>query len=71
MLEFEIYDLLNGYNLNTPKYKSFDIDEVPSIEFYPLALKLSSSKVVHKSEYGAVQVNIQNKDDLSKNIELP
>jgi acyl-CoA synthetase (NDP forming) len=70
MLEFEIYDLLNGYNLNTPKYKSFDIDEVPSIEFYPLALKLSSSKVVHKSEYGAVQVNIQNKDDLSKNIEL-
>ncbi len=70
MLEYEIYDLLKSCHLNTPKYKSFAMDEVPSIDFYPVALKLSSSKVVHKSEYGAVQVNIQNKDDLLKSIEL-
>ncbi|MEJ5168793.1 MAG: acetate--CoA ligase family protein, partial [Arcobacteraceae bacterium] len=70
MIEYEIYDLLKSHHLNTPKYKSFTMDEVPSIDFYPVALKLSSSKVVHKSEYGAVQVNIQNKDDLLKSIEL-
>jgi acyl-CoA synthetase (NDP forming) len=70
MLEFEIYDLLKSYNLSTPKYASFGLDSVPSIDFYPVALKLSSSKVVHKSEYGAVQTDIKNKDDLINNVEL-
>ncbi len=68
MLENEIYDWLNTYNIHTPQYKVFEMDEVPELDFYPVALKILSGKVVHKSDMGAVMLNIDNKDALTNAI---
>ena len=70
MLEYEIYDYLKSFDLNTPQYRVFDLNEDVKIDFFPLALKLNSTKVVHKSEYGAVKIDIQNQEDLNKNRDL-
>lgn len=66
MLENEIYDWLNNYNINTPQYKVFNINEEPDINFYPVALKILSDKVVHKTDAGAVVINIENREALRK-----
>jgi small-conductance mechanosensitive channel len=70
MLEYEIYDYLKSFDLNTPQYRVFDLNEDVKIDFFPVALKLNSTKVVHKSEYGAVKIDIQNQEDLNKNRDL-
>lgn len=64
MLESEIYDWLNKYKIQTPQYKIFDINDVPELDFYPVALKIMSRKVVHKSDVGAVALNINDKEAL-------
>ncbi len=66
MLENEIYNWLNSYSIPTPQYKIFNIDEEPDVDFYPVALKILSDKVVHKTDAGAVIINIENKEALSK-----
>lgn len=66
MLENEIYNWLNSYSIHTPQYKIFNIDEEPDVDFYPVALKILSDKVVHKTDAGAVIINIENKEALSK-----
>lgn len=66
MLENEIYDWLNRYDIATPQYKIFNIEEEADVDFYPVALKILSDKVVHKSDAGAVIINIENKEALSK-----
>ncbi|CUV65162.1 conserved hypothetical protein [Sulfurovum sp. enrichment culture clone C5] len=58
MLEHEIYTLLESNGFKVPQYKLFKLNEVPSIDFYPIALKIHSSKIIHKSEYGAVKTAI-------------
>ncbi len=64
MLEAEIYKWLQDYNLKTPEYTSFGVDELPEIDFYPVALKLQSDKVIHKSDFNAVVLSIPNKEFL-------
>lgn len=64
MLENEIYEWLNAYKIATPKYKVFRLNEELKVEFYPVALKFLSDKVVHKTEAGAVVTNIKNEQEL-------
>lgn len=64
MRESEVYDLLQSYDFTITPYISFAIDETPHIDFFPVVLKLESPKVVHKSDFGAVQLNINSYDEL-------
>ena len=64
MRESEIYDLLGSYDFNIARYTSFKMDEIPSIDFFPVVVKLESDKVVHKSDFGAVRLNINSYDEL-------
>src|SRR5678810_3214 len=66
MLENEIYDWLNSYQISTAEYKVFELNEELKVNFYPVALKLLSDKVVHKSDVGAVAVNIPDETMLKR-----
>lgn len=66
MLESQIYQLLNSHALPAPRFVSFFLDETPDVDFYPVALKIESPKVVHKSDFGAVIVNISSKEALEE-----
>ena len=64
MLESEIYDWLMKEGINTPQYKLFNLTEDISVDFYPIALKIESPKVIHKSDVGAVIIDIKDTDGL-------
>ena len=50
--------MLGDYSIPTPKFVSFGLDELPEINFFPVVLKIESEKIVHKSDFGAVKLNI-------------
>jgi len=58
MTESQIYDTLKSYGFLITPYCSFGLTEAPLIDFFPVALKIESEKVVHKSNFGAVKLNI-------------
>jgi len=64
MLESEIYDWLKKENINTPQYRLFGISDEVDVNFYPVALKIESAKVVHKSDVGGVVIDIKNREEL-------
>ena len=64
MLESEIYDWLKNADISTPQYKLFNLSEEVAVDFYPVALKIESPKVVHKSDVGGVVIDIKNLDEL-------
>jgi acetate---CoA ligase (ADP-forming) len=66
MLENEIYEWLREKKIHTPEHKLFELNEEPEADFYPAALKIESSKVIHKSEVGGVALNLKNKEELKK-----
>lgn len=66
MRESDIYDLLGSYNFKITPYISFAIDETPLIDFFPVVVKLESQKVVHKSDFGAVKLNIHSYEALEE-----
>ncbi len=66
MLESEIYGWLTKHQINTPEYKLFKLHEEPEADFYPVALKIESDKVIHKSEVGGVAINLNNKEELKR-----
>lgn len=76
MTESKLYELLESHHIAVAKWKTFKLNEVPDIDFYPAALKIESPKVVHKSEYGAVKLSIINeqrlieaRDEIIRNLE--
>lgn len=62
--ESQIYDILDEYGFGVTRYRSFGLHEIPTIDFFPVAVKLQSHKVVHKSDFGAVKLNINSLDEL-------
>ena len=64
MLENKIYEWLKEKKINTPEHKIFEINEEPVSDFYPAALKIESPKVIHKSEFGGVAINLNNEKEL-------
>jgi len=68
LAENEVKDLLRSYHIPTTKYQLVqtekDLDRL-SVKF-PVALKVCSSKILHKTDVGGVRLNIQDKDELRK-----
>jgi len=66
MLENEIYAWLGEHGIQTPAYKLFGLNDDLDVDFYPVALKIQSPKVIHKSDLGGVAINIGDSDALNK-----
>ena len=68
LAENEVKDLLSAYNIPTTKYKIInkegDLDKI-DLKF-PVALKVCSSKILHKTDVGGVKLNIKDKKELKK-----
>ncbi len=68
LAENEVKDLLRAYNIPTTKYKVVnkegDLDKI-DLKF-PVALKVCSSKILHKTDVGGVKLNIKDKEELKK-----
>jgi acyl-CoA synthetase (NDP forming) len=66
MLENELYDWLKGYGIPTPEFGYFRLTEEPDAMSYPVALKIVSPRVVHKSDVGGVMLHLNNRDELRR-----
>jgi acyl-CoA synthetase (NDP forming) len=68
LAENEVKDLLKIYEVRTTNYRLISkIDDLDNIDLkFPVALKLCSSKILHKTDVGGVKLSIQNIDELKK-----
>ena len=68
LAENEVKDLLKSYNIKTTKYKLVkkveDLDDI-DLEF-PVALKVCSNKILHKTDVGGVKLGIKDLEELRK-----
>jgi acyl-CoA synthetase (NDP forming) len=68
--ENEVKDLLRAYGIPTTKYQVVrtekDLEKL-TLQF-PVALKVCSSAILHKTDVGGVRLNIQNKEELKKSF---
>ncbi len=64
--ENEVKDLLRAYKIRTTKYRLISkIEDLENIDLkFPVALKVCSSKILHKTDVGGVKLNIKNKVEL-------
>lgn len=60
MVESELYPLLLQSGFQIPPFRRFALNEPMEIDFYPVALKIESPKIVHKSDVGGVALSIGN-----------
>ncbi len=68
LAENEVKDLLNLYNIKTTKYQIVNkIEDINNVKLkYPVALKVCSNKILHKTDVGGVKLNIKDKNELIK-----
>ena len=68
LAENEVKDLLSAYLIPTTKYKVVnqenDLDKI-DLKF-PVALKVCSNKILHKTDVGGVKLNIKDSEELKK-----
>lgn len=68
LAENEVKDLMKAYGIRTTDYKvvnkESDLDNL-GLKF-PVALKVCSNKILHKTDVGGVKLNIKDKDELLK-----
>jgi acyl-CoA synthetase (NDP forming) len=68
LAENEVKDLLRVYGIPTTRYQVVrdekDLEHL-SVDF-PVALKVCSAKILHKTDVGGVRLNIQNKEELKE-----
>jgi acyl-CoA synthetase (NDP forming) len=68
LAENEVKDLIRAYGIPTTRYQVVRAEndlEMLSMRF-PVALKVCSSKILHKTDVGGVRLNIQNIGELKK-----
>lgn len=67
LAEHEAKELLARYNIPTPMFKTIaSLDDLNDMSIsYPVALKVSSPDILHKTDVGGVRLNILNKEDLA------
>lgn len=72
LAENEVKDLLRFYNIKTTNYKLVErVDDLNNIDLtYPVALKVCSKNILHKTDVGGVKLNIQNFLDLEKTFKI-
>ena len=70
LAENEVKDLLKAYGIKTTKYEIVDkIEELEKIRLkFPVALKVCSNKILHKTDVNGVKLNIKNMDELKKSF---
>jgi len=68
LAENEVKDLLKAYGIKTTKYKIVNkIEDLERLELkFPVALKVCSSKILHKTDVNGVKLDIKNMDELKK-----
>jgi succinyl-CoA synthetase beta subunit len=66
--EKEVKDLLKTYNIKTTKYKIVNkTEDLENLGLkYPVALKVCSSKILHKTDVGGVKLNIKDISELKQ-----
>lgn len=64
--EVEVKNLLKKYGIPAPEYSIIKAeDDIESISLkFPVALKVCSPKIIHKTEVGGVKLKINNKSEL-------
>jgi len=68
LAENEVKDFLQSFGITTTKYIVIkDIDDLTDFPLqFPVALKVCSAKILHKTDVKGVQLNIQNMEELTK-----
>jgi len=70
LAENEVKELLNAYNINTTDFVVLKKNEsVETLPFdFPVALKVCSNQILHKTDVGGVKLNITSMQELQKEI---
>ena len=70
LAENEVKDLLKAYGIKTTNYKLVNrIEDLENLDLeFPVALKVCSSKILHKTDVGGVKLGIKDKNELKKNF---
>ena len=68
LAENEVKDLLKAYGIKTTRYQLVNnIKDLGNLGLkFPVALKVCSSEILHKTDVGGVKLNIKNMDELKK-----
>ena len=68
LTENEVKDLLKVYGIQTTKYKVVNrLEDLENLGLkFPVALKVCSSKILHKTDVGGVKLGIRDMDELRK-----
>ena len=68
LTEKEVKDILRSYNIPTTKYRLVkDIRDLDDIDLkFPVALKVCSNKILHKTDVGGVELGIKDLEELRK-----
>jgi len=71
LAENEVKDLLKAYDIKTTDYVVLEQDEsVKELPFdFPVALKVCSNNILHKTDVDGVKLNISSMDELKKEVE--
>jgi len=66
LAENEVKDLLNAYKISTTKYKIIKKEEdLKNLKLkFPVALKVCSNKILHKTDVGGVKLDIKDMNEL-------
>jgi len=71
LAENEVKDLLHAYGILTTTYQIVrtekDLDKLTM--HFPVALKVCSPRILHKTDVGGVKLNIQNTEELKKTFD--
>ncbi|RLF33764.1 MAG: acetyl-CoA synthetase [Thermoplasmata archaeon] len=70
LAENEVKDLLKMYNIKTTNYQIVNnVEDLKKLELkFPVALKVCSNKILHKTDVGGVKLDIKNMDELEKHF---
>ena len=68
LAENEVKDLMKAYGIRTTKYKLVNnLEDLENLGLkFPVALKVCSSKILHKTDVGGVKLGIKDMSDLEK-----
>lgn len=65
----EVLKLLKKYNLTYPKTLIFSESKLEDIKLkFPVALKVDSPQIIHKSDFGVVHINIKDMPELNRHL---
>jgi len=72
LAENEVKDLLKLYGIRTTKYWLVNkIEDLKNIDLkFPVALKVCSSKILHKTDVGGVKLDIKDMEELKKTFKI-